>query len=367
MVPTAFETAVDPSLEKEAGSVAAQQQASKRSRKQWQMISVIVGLPVLACLLAFVLTYSQWFRKHADSQWIQSSDRVFTAHDIPCDVLVYGDSSAITGVDPAIVQQRTGLRTCNVAQTKAVIVVLGTKGLDLFLAHNPKPRYLVLQFTGADFYKPESWKDTTAYMEGVVPLLRYYSKRDFILTTLRHPEIIMGMMHYAYVTGPSDLWTNRRHLANLTSNTPLIDVHFVRSEPTQTNCALVDDLDPTFHTPDPVFVQQLREKYAHAADHLLIDASPLSTCDPKFNYISQHLHGLSNTLERYPPELFNEGYSHYTKAGAQRVSEELAQQIQSIQQQAIQKQAPQNQAVQRRAGQPGVAGTDDAKAEGTLR
>ncbi len=367
MVPTAFETAVDPSLQKEAVSVASQQQASKRNRKQWQMISVIVGLPVVACLLAFVLTYSQWFRKHADSQWIQSSDRVFTAHDIPCDVLVYGDSSAITGVDPAVVQARTGLRTCNVAQTKAVIVVLGTRGLDLFLAHNPKPRYLVLQFTGADFYKPESWKDTTAYMEGVVPMLRYYPKREFILTTLRHPEIIMGMMHYAYITGASDLLTNRRHHTNATSNSSLIDVHFVRPEPTQTNCALVDDLDPTFHTPDPAFVQHLREKYAHAADHLLINASPLSTCDPKFNYIAQHLRGLSNTLERFPAVLFNEGYSHYTKAGAQRVSEELAGQIEAIQKQAPQNQEPQNQAMQRRAVQPGAAGKDHATAEGTLR
>jgi hypothetical protein len=301
-------------------------------KRLWSMIALIVAIPLLACFCSFKIAESSWFRRFADPQWIRSSDRVYTARNVPCEVLVYGDSTAITGVDPAVIQWLTGLRTCNIAQTKGVLVVLGTSGLDIFLKHNPRPRYLVLQFSGADFYQPRNWSDTTAYMEGVVPLLRYFPARAFLAAVARHPEIFMGMMHYAYVSGPLNWWINRTKFSNWDPNTPLVDVHFVRPGPPFQSCAEATDIDPLFHRPEQSFVRQLREKYSGAADHLLLDVAPLSACDDKFDEIARALRGTNNVLERYPVNLYNEGYTHYTSQGAERLSEEMAVQIEGMQQ-----------------------------------
>ena len=301
-------------------------------QRLWLKIALIVATPLLACFFSFQIADSSWFRRSADPQWIRSSDRVYTARNVPCEVLVYGDSTAITGIDPAVIQRLTGLKTCNIAQTKGVLVVLGTSGLDLFLKHNPKPRYLVMQFSGADFYQPRSWVDTNAYMEGVVPLLRYYPKHIFLTALARHPEIFMGMMHYAYVSGPLNWWINRTKFASWNPNTPLVDVHFVRPEPAFKNCSETTDIDPLFHKPEESFVRRLRKKYAGAADRLVIDVAPLSACDDKLDEIARTLHGTNNSLELFPVNLYNEGYTHYTKQGAERLSKEMAKQIETLQQ-----------------------------------
>ena len=309
-----------------------------RPRHLWPMIALIVATPLVACLFSFRLAESEWFRLYADPQWIRSSDRIYTARDIPCEVVVYGDSTAITGVDPRLIQQATGLKTCNIAQTKGVIVVLGTSGLDRFLQHNPRPRYLIMQFSGGDFYQSHSWLDTTSYMEGVVPLLRYYPRRAFLSTLIHHPEIFIGMMHYAYITGPLNWWINRTKYPNWNPNTPLVDVHFVRPEPAIQRCSEATDLDSIFHKPDNAFIDALRRRYSGAADHLLIDAAPISACDDRFDYLARTLLNVDNSLERFPVNLYNEGYTHYTKAGAERLSEEMAKQIESVQPMAMRKQ-----------------------------
>lgn len=293
----------------------------------WRMIGLIVAVPLLACLLSFVLVDSALFERYADPRWVQSSNRVYLSYQVPCDVVVYGDSSAITGIDPKVVQQETGLRTCNIAQTKAALVVLGTSALDRFLENNPRPRFLVLQFTGADFYRPGSWDDTTSYMEGVVTLLRFYPKRQFLVALLHHPEIFMGMMHYAYITGPLNLVKNARRSRTEQSTGDLVDVHFIRPEKAFSSCAQAQDIDPIFHKPDLNFIRYLRKRYGPMADHLLIDAAPLSSCDSRYLYLQQHLSGLDNTLITYPFSLYNEGYAHYTAEGAERLSMQLAAQI----------------------------------------
>jgi len=291
-------------------------------------IFTVLLIPLFACLFSFVLVDTHYFRKHADPLWVQASSQIFEARNVSCDVVVYGDSTAITGVDSSLVQASTGLRTCNIAQTKASLVVSGTSALDVFLNHNPKPRVLVLQFGSPDFYHSGSWNDTTAYMEGVVNLLRYYPHRKLLRALWNHPEIAFGMMHYAYVTGPLNWFRNKRRGISRQS-TPL-DVHLVRPTPAYTTCDQVVDIDPIFHRPDASFIQELRAHYARMADHVLIDVSPTSECDSRFKYLQNALSGIDNSIERYPVALFNEGYSHFTEEGARRWSRELTNQLISV-------------------------------------
>ena len=117
-------------------------------------------------------------------------------HDRQCDVLVFGDSTAMTGIDPAQVQAATGLRTCNIAVTNAVLAVVGNLPLDHFLAHNARPRLLLLQFSPEDL-EPESHVWTRSiYAEGLLELLRHGSDAEIRQILLEHPRETIAFAGY---------------------------------------------------------------------------------------------------------------------------------------------------------------------------
>jgi hypothetical protein len=60
------------------------------------------------------------------------------------DVVVFGDSSGVFGVDPSIIRATTGLTALNLCQTTDILASHGTAALDFYLAHNSRPALLAL-------------------------------------------------------------------------------------------------------------------------------------------------------------------------------------------------------------------------------
>ena len=60
------------------------------------------------------------------------------------DVVVFGDSSGVFGVDPSIIRAATGLTALNLCQTTAILASQGTTALDFYLANNSRPALLAL-------------------------------------------------------------------------------------------------------------------------------------------------------------------------------------------------------------------------------
>ncbi len=319
----------------------------------WAKVLLVLAIPVVSCMLSFFLVGSQVFQRYADPLWVRASDQIYTARNVNCEIVLFGDSTAITGIDPKVIEAATHLRTCNLAQTKGVLAVLGTSGLDMYLRHNPRPHILLIQFAGADFYHAESWSDTGAYMEGVVPMLRFYPRRQLVNALLHHPEIYMGMMHFAYLTGPMNLLRNRlrRQVPPHSAKVP-IDVHLVLPQPAFKSCKGVEDIDPMFHAPDASFIRELREHYGALADNLVLDAAPDSVCDGRLQFLENALQGLNNRERPYPAQLFNEGYEHYTAQGAARLSAAIARQLEPFAAAAQQKPAQSETATSRESNQP---------------
>src|SRR5665213_4455009 len=71
---------------------------------------MVVLLPLLAIPLFIALGTSVFFVHHGASVWVQSNDAVFDMQNRVCDVLVYGDSTAMTGIDPEVVSRNTGFK-----------------------------------------------------------------------------------------------------------------------------------------------------------------------------------------------------------------------------------------------------------------
>lgn len=111
-----------------------------------ELVLALVGPPSTPPILAgerFYSAVAQPTQAQSVIQWQMT--RLATID--PPELVIMGDSSALTGVDPAIVQERTGLRTENLA----TILTLGIEGqvqmLETLIQTHGPPRMVLFHFS----------------------------------------------------------------------------------------------------------------------------------------------------------------------------------------------------------------------------
>jgi hypothetical protein len=284
-----------------------------------------------AGLLA-VLTYGRSdFFLRSKGPWFLNLDHAYHYSGQQCDVLIFGDSTAVTGLDPKLITAETNLRTCNIAQTRSQFTVLGTQTLDSFLRRNPPPRYLVIQMAPDAFRIDRDW-ELGHYGEGMLQLLRNRPLSESTLTFVRHPNASIQFAGWIFSTLPGTIGSSLHHKHPDNQVTQDADGFITYPLPSESSCIQTKSPQPPpLNQPDAAWIRSLRQRYSKPGTSVLIDASPIPGCDKQFAYLSQALAGLSdNQLESYPVAMYNEGDRHFTPAGAAARSNELAQQLLSI-------------------------------------
>jgi hypothetical protein len=306
------------------------------SQLAWRYSFFLLLLTVLAIPAFIRLGYSDFFMRHGASVWVQSNDAVFAMRDRDCDVLVFGDSTAMTGIDPDVVQRDTGLKTCNISVTNSVLAVTHNLTLDSYLANNPGPRVLLVQLS-PDGFQPESngWEQTV-YPEGMLELLRHGSSSKSRHELFTHPREAIAFAGYAAgftVYGlAKEVWfeaTDRRAEENS------VTVHngfFTPPSPASTSC----DLGATFSNPKAGgsfpsrVVHQFQANYASRSTVVLVNVAPIPACDQNLADFTSELNGVtSNSVMPLPVGLFNDS-RHYTAVGSAVVSRLVAQELLSV-------------------------------------
>ncbi|ADW67555.1 hypothetical protein [Granulicella tundricola] len=96
--------------------------------------------------------------------------------------------------------------------------------------------------------------------------------------------------------------------------------------PTVTNCEGMNRPDST---PDRAWISGLRDKYSRDGTTVLIDSTPMPTCDPKFAYFQTNLSALvDNGIQSMPLDSFTQdGRLHVNAAGSLLLSNMVANQI----------------------------------------
>ncbi len=298
---------------------------------------ILVLLPLFAIPAGIALGRSDFFLHHGASLWVRSNDAVFSLHDRTCDVLVFGDSTAMTGIDPVQVAEHTGFRTCNIAVTNAVLAVTGNLTLDHFLAHNPKPGVLLVQLSPDDFQaENQSWHQTI-YAEGMLEQLRHGSPAQSRRLLLQHPVEATAFAGYAvgYTAfyGIKRIWFHTTHLLPQEDSVQLRagSTFFTPPSPARSSCLPSTSIPPT-STPAQLsysrsLVAGYRQGYASRAGVILVNVAPIPACDHDLAAYSAELHGItSNRLLPLPIGLFNDG-RHFTAQGSAVVSELVSQEI----------------------------------------
>ena len=308
-------------------------------RQNCLMYCLLVALlPLLAVPSLIKLGSSDFFLHHGASVWVRSNDAVFDMRDRECDVLVYGDSTAMTGIDPDVVESNTGFRTCNIAVTNAVLAVTNNLTLDHFLAHNARPNVILVQLSPDGFQSENhAWRQTI-YAEGMLELLRHGRPGDARRVLVSHPQESIAFAGYAagftawYAI--KEVWT---HATSMRPEEDTITVHngfFTPPSPARTSCSppssVMSLASPHQGDFSRLLVSDYKHAYADRAGVVLVNVAPIPACDQNLAAYAAELQGItSNSLLPLPIGLFNDG-RHYTARGSEVVSTLISKELNAV-------------------------------------
>lgn len=296
---------------------------------------LVILLPLLAVPLCILLGSSNFFLHHGASVWVRSNDAIFDIRHRNCDVLVFGDSTAMTGLDPALLDRYTGLRTCNISVTNAVLAVTGNLTLDSYLRQNEKPRVLVIQLSPDDFQQENRVWHHTIYAEGLLELLRHGPPGEARHVLLTHPHEAIAFAGYAagYTAyfALRDIWFRATHLRSEEDELQVRNGFFTPPMPARTACRSTDPVPANANNGFArSLTEQYRKAYGDSGSIVLVDVAPIPSCDGNLAAYARELTGItSNNLQGLPIGLFNDD-RHYTAFGSRVVSALVARQVNQV-------------------------------------
>lgn len=303
-------------------------------------VAALLLLPFSFLGACFALMRSDFLIRHTHNTYLANMGYGLHLRNADCQVLIYGDSSAMVGVDPATITARTGLPACNIAEFAGMTMVNGFLVVDRYLQRNPRPRYLVFVFAPENLAPYPQWQYVGIF-EALVARFHEDSIPGLLRFWWQHPTEVTGTLEnaarFALTWGsqhplPQSTFQQRAHLRG----------RFPDPGKPLTTCPT----DTRPHPPNAAWLQALRTRYGTPATAgapgttVLIDATPVPACDPLLSTYSNDLapsrNLIDNTFHTDPIAWYSEsGRLHLEPAGIQSLSEEIATQI-------LEKQAGQN-------------------------
>jgi hypothetical protein len=307
-----------------AAAVAAEagQDATNAGRQlpHWIYALLLLLIPAVFLWASIPIVRSAAFPAASGDPFLLNADYPYGLKHVDCAVVIYGDSSAITGIDPTIIERITGLKTCNIAQARSALEIVGMHALDLYLQNNAAPRYLLLQFTPETLARDKEF----FWPEGLTLLVRHKSLPVALAMMVAHPVKsyefsiwAIKMRLQAFLDGPADFSATEQ---TFKAKRGLL----LLPKPAQTSCVNHRAIAP----PVSSWTRQLRAEYSSGGTRVIIDVAPVADCTVNAVAIAPTLAGVTdNTLPVYPVSLFCDLDRHLTPLGSERLSSEIGAQI----------------------------------------
>jgi hypothetical protein len=287
-------------------------------------VAVLLATPFVLIVATVFWMSRPVYLEHAQYAYLADMGYGMQLRHADCDVLVYGDSTALIGVEPRVIEQMTGLKTCNIAEVAGVQVTNGLMVLDTYLEHNRRPRYVVFEYAPENFNDPANWTEVSTF-EGEVFRLQFRPDAAFARSVLHDPDEIITDAELGLRTGLQWLVTPKLPAATLNIR--------------QTSHGRVPEPGPQFtecppvlaeRPPDAQWIAALRQKYAVGGTRVLVDVTPAPACDPTRPFYDERFKPgmLDNTLGTLPLDLYAyTGRLHTNDAGAVELSRRIGEQI----------------------------------------
>ncbi|MDE3103810.1 MAG: hypothetical protein KGK08_01425 [Acidobacteriota bacterium] len=300
------------------------------SYKRWLGMVAMVMVAITALLAAAMLqsigyVRTERFRANATDPYLLTEERAFHLRHQECDVLIYGDSTALTGVAPQVVQQRTGLTSCNISVPVSTLLVLGTLPVDAYLQQNRKPRILVLQLGPETLYLSHRW-ETQAADYPIALLLRDQPTVRALQQLALHPAqavlFFWPVTRYRLLPDRGKVATFRQTFGPALQRADQQGGLLTLPSPAQTACDTVPRALAS--QPDLAWLDEMRQRYAAQGIMVVVRASPVPACDPDLVRFQSELAGhVDMNVLPLPITYFNDRNRHMTAEGARVETEQL--------------------------------------------
>jgi hypothetical protein len=297
------------------------------------LLFAALGLGAVTVLAGIHTAAAPGFLQFLTTPYTQVEDYAFDLQNENCEVLIYGDSSAMTADDPVTIENQTHLKTCNISQTQPVVSVMEMLPVDLYLKNNRLPKYLVIQVSPDTFYRAHTL-DKNAAFDPITVMLRHHGGWETTRELVRYP---IQTLRYISIVLQDRYLPDRRNLDRFMKiyGGAIGDYYATRGlmtlpMPEQTDCGR-----PEFPTSAVEYrwLEEARQRYEAMGVRVLVKVSPVPDCDPRVGVyrrdIASHVDGGINTM---PLEFFNDSLRHFTRTGATVVSVDLARQIKELEQ-----------------------------------
>jgi hypothetical protein len=299
--------------------------ASRRRLRLYVAAMVVFPFALVALMLWWMTTDN--FLERTQYAFLIGTGYGSTLKNADCDVLVDGDSSALVGVMPEVIEQRTGLKTCNIADVAGVKLVNGMMVLDDYLAHNKRPRILLFVFAPENLTPPKEWVSVSDF-EGILYRMRFHRDAGFWHLALFQPNRIISTAELGFRTEFPRIFSKPlpyevAHERRLSGGRIAIPGAGL------TRC-LSDAIE---REPDAAWLEHLREAYGVDGTRVLVDVTPEPPCDASLEYYETRLNGslIDNRMETLPLKDYTaSGRLHTTNEGARAFSGRLAEQIGAV-------------------------------------
>ncbi len=313
-------------IKHDTGGESAVSAPARSNRRLWFYLAPLVLLPFLILAFAILVVPTERFAAHSGDPFLMTLGYGAQLHNADCRITIYGDSTAMIGVNPELIQKRTGLSTCNIAETEGMTMINDTMVLDQFLAHNPAPQFLVFLYAPEDL-DPQSQRANTAVstFEAVTYRFRQPNKLLSVIALMRHPEDFFSWAIHGARWAITSVFARP-----LPPQTKLLRfrTHGQSALKDQTMSPASCSMLPAQSPPNRAWVNGLRLKYGVNGTTVLVDAMLLSECDPGLNYYPRELSGIiDNQISALPIADFYNGGRHVNPIGSVPLSGMIADQI----------------------------------------
>jgi hypothetical protein len=282
--------------------------------------------PLLMFLAAFLVVPTQWFNQRSNNSYLANIGYGNKLHDTNCQILVFGDSTAMVGISPILLEKRTGLTACNIAEFAGMTQLLKTEIVDQFLQQNPTPRFIVFMYAPEYLNDDPRGKTRVSMFEAVSFSLEYEHNFNTMRVLATHPMMTIGwaeqgirmaILRFFSRPFPSEV----AHLRERYHGQLPVEAE------SRTVCT---PPDKTAVMPEKKWAEDLRTRYQTAKTQVIVDATPLASCDASLPFLQQELVGTVDNIPYRPIPITSYlafGRLHVNKTGASEISNMIADQI----------------------------------------
>jgi hypothetical protein len=323
---------------KDSGTIPPHMQAVEPSKNRGKRSSIwfcvsFVAFELLCLIVSFWAATQPWFMKYHHSpamRMLGYGHRVVNAN---CDVLLYGDSTALADLVPSVIERKTGLKSCNISEVRSVGDFAGQSyALDDYLSRNRKPKYLVSAWSPGNFHLNHA-PMLTFSPEAYAYALPYVHDSWLWMGFLREPGHAINFLAWVQNSLVAELRDKLTHSSSkLNTEVTLRDAQagmWAMQGPPEQACkgGAFKSVSSTYEQ-NAEGVKEFRSKYEAKGIQVIVDVTPIANCIPELQTDIAVTRGLSdNSFQALPIQNFNDQDIHLTSDAAVRFSEEAANQV----------------------------------------